>query len=124
MLCLRIFFSISDLFAFIPLLINYYREKKSQKEEEKIKTILNDENTILPITDEKPLNNSSDQTPDYYEVQSSKKTQRSIFNSSSCNDLVQKLLVLAVIFLFELLARSFYFIYHIFSIISIVKKIL
>ena len=108
-----IFFNISDLFAFIPLLINYYREKKSQKEEEKIKTILNDENTILPITDENPLNNSSDQTPDYYEVQSSKKTQRSILNSSSCNDLFQKLLVLAVIFLFELLARSFYFIYHI-----------
>ena len=107
-----IFYSIADLFAFIPLLINYYREKKSQKEEQNIVTLMNDENSIK-IIDEKDSSSIDDQSPEHYEVQSSKQTKKSILNPSTCYDQVKIFLILAVIFLFQLLARSFYFIYHI-----------
>ena len=107
-----IFLSISDLFAFIPILINYIREKKYKKEEEKIKSIANDENT-MPITDENVSTNNDATSNEDYNVESIGKSQRTILNSNNCYDLVQKLLILAAIFIFELLANLSYFIYHI-----------
>ena len=106
-----IFLSIADLFAFIPILINYYRERINQKVEENIKSIVNDENT-MPITDENASNNDAESN-DEYNVESMGHSQRTILNSYNCNDLIQKLLILAVIFLFELIARLVFFIYHI-----------
>ena len=91
-----IFLSISDLFAIFPILF-FCIIRKIEKRRERINRLIMNENLSMSMTNQ---NDNNDERPN---VEVSNPTNRRT---------IKNLLYLAVIFIFDLLARSNYFAYH------------